>query len=84
VGISEVLDQLSGLGIEDGTRDENASSLREITHPRFLTLGDDLLFECRVGIAGNGSCMLFRYVYVGGQWRWNILGRYLTGKNYSP
>jgi hypothetical protein len=84
VEFSDVLDQLPGLGIEGAIGDKNGSPLREITYPRFLSVGDDLLFECRVGVAGNGSCMLFRYAYVSGEWRWSMIGRYLVGNRCSP
>jgi hypothetical protein len=84
VEFSQVLNQLPGLGIANGTEDKNLSPLREITYPRFLSVGDDLLFECRVGIAGKGSCMLFCYASVSGKWRWSMIGRYLVGNRCSP
>lgn len=78
-GFSRVLDNLPGLSREEGML------LREITYPRFVSVdGGELLFECRVGMAGRGSCMLFRYAAVHGMWRWRVLGGYLVGEGCSP
>lgn len=76
VAFSAVLDMLPGC---EG--DEDAGEiLGELAYARFLSVdGGELLFECRVGMVGRGSCVLFRYGraetgtrtwrFVGGTWR---------------
>ena len=81
LGFSDVPGMLPGC--ED---DEDAGvALGEMTYPRFISVDNgELLFECRVGRAGNGSCVLFRYQKdKQGKWRWRFVGRYLVGVECS-
>ena len=88
VGFSEVLDMLP-----DCEDEEVRELLGEMTYPRFLSVDNgEMVFECRIGMAGRGSCVLFRYGPLmseveaerEGLWRWRFLGRYLVGEGCSP
>ena len=90
VAFSEVLDPLAGCEGDEVVRE----LLGEKAYPKFLSLDTgELLFECRVAMAGKGSCVLFRFgppqaVEEEGKarvllWKWNFVGRYLVGEGCS-
>lgn len=56
--------------------------LRDVTYPRFVNLGEDMLFSHRDGKAGLGNDHL--YTYNGNNGRWEYTGRYLTGVQSNP
>lgn len=56
--------------------------MREVTYPRFVNIDDDLLLTYRIGQAGTGSDILYRYSST--THRYTYLGQYLTGVSNSP
>ncbi|KAI9741046.1 MAG: hypothetical protein M1834_002757 [Cirrosporium novae-zelandiae] len=65
-----------------GLPSATSSTLREITYPRFVSHGDDLVFTHRIGQAGAGSDVL--YIYRARTHEYTLLGTYLTGVNNNP
>ncbi|KAH7417295.1 hypothetical protein BKA64DRAFT_657524 [Cadophora sp. MPI-SDFR-AT-0126] len=61
---------------------ETDELLKEVTYPRFVNVGDDLLFTCRTGQAGLGSDLLYRYS--ASTHSYTFLGQHLTGISNSP
>ncbi|KAI9933511.1 hypothetical protein ASPWEDRAFT_116380 [Aspergillus wentii DTO 134E9] len=56
--------------------------LANVTYPRFVPAGDQLYFECRIGKAGAGSDILYRYDSRPA--RYTLLGTYLIGDKCNP
>ncbi|KAF7923569.1 hypothetical protein BELL_0005g00220 [Botrytis elliptica] len=54
----------------------------EVTYPRFVNVDDDLLLTYRIGQAGLGSDILYRYS--GKSSTYTYLGQHLTGVSNSP
>ncbi|KAG9236479.1 hypothetical protein BJ875DRAFT_525530, partial [Amylocarpus encephaloides] len=54
----------------------------EVSYPRFVNVGDDLILTYRIGQAGQGSDVLYRYSAVTHEY--TFLGQYLTGTTNSP
>ena len=80
-GFSATLDGLPGC-----EADEVADALLgEMRYPRFCAIdGKERLFECRVGMVGKGSYVLFRYgMAEEATWTWRSVGRYLVGEGCS-
>ncbi|PVH85895.1 hypothetical protein DL98DRAFT_483067, partial [Cadophora sp. DSE1049] len=61
---------------------ETDESLKVVTYPRFVNVGDDLLFTYRTGQAGLGSDLLYRYS--ASTHEYTFLGQHLTGISNSP
>lgn len=56
--------------------------VREVSYPRFVNIEDDLLFSFRIGQAGSGSDVLFKYSSA--KQAYDFLGTPLTGSGNSP
>ncbi|KAH8602796.1 hypothetical protein B0O99DRAFT_604336 [Bisporella sp. PMI_857] len=56
--------------------------MKEVTYPRFANIGDDLLLTYRIGQAGLGSDVLYRYS--ASNHVYTYLGQHLTGISNSP
>ncbi|KAM3065961.1 hypothetical protein ACMFMG_009816 [Clarireedia jacksonii] len=54
----------------------------EVTYPRFVNVDDDLLLTYRIGEAGLGSDILYKYSAE--SHKYTYLGQYLTGVMNSP
>ncbi|KAH8676683.1 hypothetical protein BGZ60DRAFT_403127 [Tricladium varicosporioides] len=54
----------------------------EVSYPRFVNIGDDLLLTYRIGQAGAGSDILYRYS--SNTHEYVYLGQHLTGINNNP
>ncbi|KAH7364205.1 hypothetical protein BKA65DRAFT_572478 [Rhexocercosporidium sp. MPI-PUGE-AT-0058] len=61
---------------------ESEEVLKEVTYPRFVNVGDDLLLTYRTGQAGLGSDLLYRYS--ASTHSYTFLGQPLTGISNSP
>lgn len=58
------------------------SAFTSISYPRFVSAGDDLMFEGRTGKAGAGSDMMF--LYSSERQTYTSRGTYLVGINNNP
>ncbi|RHZ47005.1 BNR repeat-containing protein [Aspergillus thermomutatus] len=59
-----------------------SADLVNVTYPRFLPAGNELFFECRIGKAGAGSDILYRY---DSKTAHSVpLGTYLIGTKCNP
>jgi hypothetical protein len=56
--------------------------MKEVTYPRFVNIGEDLLLTYRIGQAGLGSDVLYRYSAA--THIYTYLGQHLTGVSNSP
>jgi hypothetical protein len=56
--------------------------MKEVTYPRFVNIDDDLLLTYRIGQAGLGSDVLYRYSSA--THSYTYLGQHLTGVSNSP
>ncbi|KAH6675648.1 hypothetical protein B0J14DRAFT_509127 [Halenospora varia] len=54
----------------------------EVSYPRFVNVGDDLLLTYRIGQAGAGSDIVYRYS--SNSHEYVYLGQHLTGINNNP
>ncbi|KAK0119169.1 hypothetical protein ONS95_008027 [Cadophora gregata] len=61
---------------------ETGDLLKEVTYPRFVAIGKDLLFTHRTGQAGLGSDLLHRYSSSSHQY--TLIGQHLMGVANSP
>ncbi|RDL34554.1 uncharacterized protein BP5553_07682 [Venustampulla echinocandica] len=55
---------------------------KEVTYPRFVNMDDNLLLTYRIGQAGEGSDVLYRYSSE--THSYTFLGQYLTGVSNNP
>ncbi|KAH8811138.1 hypothetical protein F5884DRAFT_781309 [Xylogone sp. PMI_703] len=62
--------------------DSPQSIFSEVTYPRFISVGKDLLLSYRIGKAGSGSDVLFKYSSE--SHKYSYLGQFLTGVENSP
>lgn len=56
--------------------------MKEVTYPRFMNMDDDLVLTYRIGQAGLGSDVLYRYSSV--THAYTYIGQHLTGVSNSP
>ncbi|KAH9221617.1 hypothetical protein DL95DRAFT_355652 [Leptodontidium sp. 2 PMI_412] len=63
-------------GVEEG------ELVKEVTYPRFVNVGNELLFTYRTGQAGLGSDLLYKYSAATHEY--TFLGQHLTGISNSP
>ncbi|KAF4625612.1 hypothetical protein G7Y89_g12552 [Cudoniella acicularis] len=56
--------------------------MKEVTYPRFVNIDKDLLLTYRIGQAGQGSDVLFKYS--SNTHEYTFLGQHLTGVSNSP
>jgi len=59
-----------------------SEKLTDVSYPRFVRIGNDMLFECRIGKAGAGSDVL--YSYSSETKSYTPLGTYLVGISNNP
>ncbi|CAG8982891.1 hypothetical protein HYALB_00002908 [Hymenoscyphus albidus] len=61
---------------------ESSEVIKEVSYPRFLNVDEDLLLTYRIGQAGEGSDVLYRYSSI--THKYTYLGQYLTGIKNNP
>ncbi|KUJ22481.1 uncharacterized protein LY89DRAFT_704198 [Mollisia scopiformis] len=71
---SKTQNSLPGLEVDD--------LMKEVTYPGFVNIGNDLLLTYRIGQAGAGSDILYRYSSSTHQYTY--LGQHLTGISNNP
>ena len=65
-----------------GDKNIRPDFFREVSYPRFVSVDEDMLFAFRIGQAGSGSEVLYRYSSTTSHFTY--AGTYLTGSGNSP